>query len=128
MCSEIQTATVRSVSRGVDMTGVGKSDETLGDKGDEIIATSPDHLWHVQAGAASWQPVGQETVVLDLQTSMYLTLNVTASEMWNLLAQDGASRSSLVEHLTTQYDLAAGAAGEEAEAFLEACNARGWIA
>ena len=126
MCLEIHSGTVRSELRRYG--GRGQVRRTPGGKGDETIATSPNHVWQVRAEAASWQPVGEETVVLDLQTSMYLTLNVTASEMWNLLAQDGASRTSLVEHLTTQYDLGAEAAGEEAQAFLEACNARGWIA
>lgn len=39
------------------------------------------------AGHVAWRRINQEVVVLDLNTSVYYSLNETGADMWELLAK-----------------------------------------
>jgi hypothetical protein len=64
-----------------------------------------------------WREVGGELVVLELTSSVYLTLNGTAKILWEGLA-GGATIDSLVELLTNDYEVTADQARADAESFV----------
>jgi hypothetical protein len=52
----------------------------------------------------TWQVVGEDVVVLDLDGSVYLKLNGSGRVLWERLAQ-AASEDDLVAALTERYDI-----------------------
>jgi Coenzyme PQQ synthesis protein D (PqqD) len=74
----------------------------------------------VREGAAVWRQIDDETVVLAMDSSMYLALNATATQLWPMLV-DGATRAELVAHLQAVFDVEAPRAEADVDAFLAAC-------
>ena len=64
-----------------------------------------------------WRRVGDETVVLDLATERYLSLNRSGTVIWERLAE-GATRSALVRALVDAFGLAEDRAGADVDAFV----------
>lgn len=65
----------------------------------------------------SWQVVGDEVVVLDLQGSTYLKTNGTGATLWQLLAEE-RSRDELAAELAECYAIGRGQAETDVDAFL----------
>lgn len=75
----------------------------------------------VREGAAVWRQIDDETVVLAMDSSMYLALNATATQLWPLLV-DGATRADLVAHLRAVFDVDEATAAADVDAFLDTCD------
>ncbi|MDX6768430.1 MAG: PqqD family protein [Elusimicrobiota bacterium] len=61
------------------------------------------------AAHAAWRVVDEETIVLDLNTSVYYSLNATASLVWKRLG-DGETAPEIAQALTEAFDVAPEAA------------------
>jgi hypothetical protein len=72
---------------------------------------------HLKVDDVVWREVGDELVVLELTSSVYLTLNGTAKILWEGLAS-GSTTDSLVELLTDDYEVSAEQARADTESFL----------
>lgn len=67
---------------------------------------------------AEWRAVGDEVVVLDLRTELYLTFNETGAALWLELAQ-GASIAELVARVVADFDVDEATARAGAVALLD---------
>ncbi len=74
----------------------------------------------------AWRKVGDDLVVLDLETKTYLATNPAATLLWKAL-EEGATRGHLVRLLTERYGIGADVAGEDVDAFVDDCQARGLL-
>jgi hypothetical protein len=74
----------------------------------------------------TWQTVGDEVVVLDLDGSVYLRLNDSARTLWELLADD-RTQEELVDALVDQYGIDHGRASADVADFLAELRRRGLI-
>jgi hypothetical protein len=70
-----------------------------------------------------WRGVAGETIILDLRTSLYLSLNTAAAYLWQAL-EKGASERQLVESLSTEFGIGGDRAGQDVKAFLARCQER----
>jgi hypothetical protein len=70
-----------------------------------------------------WREVEDELIVLELSTSIYLTLNGTAKHLWEGLAT-GSTIDGLVTMLTDRYGIDPEHARADTESFLSALDAR----
>ena len=77
----------------------------------------------LDADAVVWREVGDEIVVLEIATAVYLTLNGTARPLWLLLA-DGATRDDLAAALVAEYGIAFDRAAADVDDFLAALATR----
>lgn len=72
-------------------------------------------------GAAVWREMEGQTVMLHLESSMYLGLNRTGSSLWPLIAE-GTTVQALVDRLVQDYDVSAEQASSDVDAFLATCR------
>jgi hypothetical protein len=70
----------------------------------------------------SWRQVGEEVVILDLETSQYLTLNETGAFLWELLCQKAMTVEDLVAALLGEFDAAEDDAHHDVQEFLDSCR------
>jgi hypothetical protein len=75
----------------------------------------------VRDGAAVWRQVDDETMLLALDSSMYLGLNHTGTEVWPMMV-NGATREELVERLVSLFGIDAERAAADIDAFVAACD------
>jgi hypothetical protein len=68
----------------------------------------------------------QETIVLDLRSSNYLSFNPAASVLWREL-QAGATRTQLVRALLAEFEVAEERASADVDAFVDDCKRRGLL-
>ena len=73
-----------------------------------------------------WKEIDGETILLDLRTSMYLSVNPSATLLWRMLAE-GTTREALVQALDNEYAIGSDQAREDVELFLADCAARGLV-
>jgi len=76
--------------------------------------------------ALTWRRSGDEVIVLDLQTSRYLSLNGTGALLWEHLATHDCDARELTGVLTARHDVATAAA--DVEAFLGDLRRHGLLA
>jgi hypothetical protein len=77
--------------------------------------------------AVSWAPTEQDAIViLDLRSSLYLSLNASGSLLWQKIAQ-GATQDELRQALRDRFGLDAGQADVDVNAFLAALRSRDLI-
>jgi len=72
---------------------------------------------------AVWREVGDEVVVLDVQTATYLSLNGSAGVLWKKL-DGGATPTELVAELVAAYAVPEARASKDVEDFLRALRDR----
>ena len=77
---------------------------------------------HVRSVNLSWRRVGDEVVVLDLNETVYLTLNSSGAVLWELL-DGGATRAELAQSLVERFSISFDEAASDVDAFLERCAA-----
>ena len=75
----------------------------------------------VREGAAVWREIDGETVLLALDSSLYLGLNATGTTLWPAMV-DGATHATLVDLLVQKYDIDRSRAHSDVIAFVEACR------
>lgn len=71
--------------------------------------------------------LADETVVLDLRSSIYLATNAAGTVLWRRL-QEGATRTQLVEALLEEFDVAPERAAADVDDFVSECRRRGLLA
>lgn len=79
--------------------------------------TKKDARWKF-APHAAWRVVEQETIVLDLNTSVYFSLNDTASLVWKKLGE-GASAPEIAQAVLEAYDVDEKSARADVDALVE---------
>ena len=84
---------------------------------------SPEEKLQLKIDDVVWREVEGELVVLELSTSLYLTLNGTAKLLWEALS-GGATTGALVEVLTREYDIGEDQAMSDVEVFLQTLTER----
>lgn len=86
--------------------------------GDLIInmAQSTDDLLKLRDHLV-WRQVGDEVMVLDIETSQYLSVNSSGAVLWPLLT-DGCRREDLERALVEHFGVDGGTAREDTERFL----------
>ncbi|HYP09818.1 MAG TPA: PqqD family protein [Bryobacteraceae bacterium] len=72
------------------------------------------------------QKVGDEAVLLDMQSSKYFGLSSVATRIWELL-EDGQSVDSAAETVAAQYHQPAGQVLKDTLAFIETAASRGLL-
>lgn len=80
----------------------------------------------LRQGAASWREIEGETVLLDLENSVYLGLNAAGTTLWPALAE-GATRADLVDRLTAAFGIDRTVAEADVDAFVESVRERGLL-
>lgn len=71
----------------------------------------------------TWQEVGSEIVVLDLDGSVYLAVNGSGTVLWKRLTE-ACSQDALVELLVEQFGIDESRARNDVADFLKALRAR----
>ena len=69
----------------------------------------------------TWRKVNDETVILNLETSVYYTVNRTGALIWELLAK-GRPAEKIAQALAAEYELSPGQAAEDVCEFLKAVS------
>lgn len=77
----------------------------------------------VRSGAVVGREVEGETILLEVESSMYLGLNRTGTVLWPLMVE-GTTKADLVEQLMSAFDIEASRAEADVDAFVEVCQAR----
>lgn len=73
--------------------------------------------------AAVWRRIEGETVLLDLESSLYLGINDTGSVLWPVMVR-GTDRGELVDLLVSTDGVEESRAATDVDAFVEACRSR----
>jgi hypothetical protein len=71
----------------------------------------------------TWREVGDELVVFNAERGTYLTLNASAKELWQDLA-NGTTVAELVHSLCARFDLSVEQASDDVESFLFSLSQR----
>ena len=74
----------------------------------------------------AWRTLDHDHVAIDVRGSAYLTANGSGLALWTALAE-GATRDELVTVLTESYDIAAGTAEADVDAFVADLKERGLL-
>jgi hypothetical protein len=72
---------------------------------------------------AVWREVGEEVVVLDVETATYLSLNGSGGALWKRL-DTGATPNELVAELVSAYGVPEARASKDVEDFLHVLRER----
>ena len=75
-----------------------------------------EHL-KLRADGVVWRQVGDELVLLDVESGRYLSVNQTGATLWPLLLE-GCHAGRLVDELVARYGVPAAQAGEDTARFL----------
>ena len=76
--------------------------------------------------AAAWRSVEGEVVGLALAESEYFTVNESATQLWDMLA-DGTTEDAMVASLVDRYGIDEAAAKDDVRAFVAALEERGLL-
>lgn len=87
------------------------------------VQSSVECQYQLRKDDLVWRGVGGETIILDLRTSLYLSLNAAAASLWQAL-EKGATERQLVESLCNEFGIGADRAGEDVKAFISCCMER----
>lgn len=80
----------------------------------------------VREGAAVWREVAGETVVLVLQSSLYLGVNEAGSVLWPAMVE-GTTADQLAGALQARFQLTDEQARADVAAFVAACRDQGLL-
>lgn len=85
------------------------------------------HKLHIRPQGLTWREIEGEVVVLDLESSNYLSLNATGSMLWRML-DPGATREDLATRLTECFGVDPDTAARDVEAFVATCREQNLLA
>ena len=77
----------------------------------------------LREGGVAWQEIDGETVLLDLERSLYLVVNVSGTLMWHALAT-GTTRGELIAQLQREFGISKEQAGGDVDSFIADCANR----
>jgi Coenzyme PQQ synthesis protein D (PqqD) len=89
-----------------------------------MVSEASERRFVLKSEEVAWRVVGNELIVLEFSSSTYLTLNGTAKDLWESIA-DGATISSLADMLESRYNVSNELARSDAELFINALIDRG---
>lgn len=95
-----------------------------------IVEESPafdEPLLQLRTVDVAARRLADETIVLDLRSSLYLSTNAAGTVLWAELEQ-GTTRSRLVRALLEEFDVTGEQAARDVDAFLDDCRRRGLLA
>lgn len=92
-----------------------------------MTKTTGDERVKVRDGAAVWREIEGETVLLALDSSMYLALNRTGTELWPMMVR-GTTYGEMTEHLVATFDVDVQRAADDVAAFVASCRQRHLLA
>ena len=81
----------------------------------------------LRQGNLTWQVVGEDVVVLDLEGSVYLKVNGSGRVLWEALTQP-CTESALVARLVDRYGINEAHASTDVETFLADLRSRDLLA
>ena len=87
---------------------------------------SDDGVVRLNADRATWRKVEDELVVLDLESSAYLSINGTGAVLWARLEQ-GATKKDLTDALIAEFEVDNATATRDVEAFVADLDRRGLL-
>jgi len=85
--------------------------------------SEPRQRLKLDGDRAVWREVGEEVVVLDVETATYLSLNGSGGALWKRL-DAGATPNELVAELVSGYRVPEARASKDVEDFLHALRDR----
>ena len=85
-----------------------------------------ERLVRLRDGGLDWKVLEDETVVLDLRGSRYLSINRSGTVLWPLLAE-GATTAQLVTKLTSECAASESDAIRDVDAFCARLEAEGLL-
>lgn len=80
----------------------------------------------IREGATVGREIDGETVLLDLESSVYLGLNRTGTLLWPAMVA-GTTEDALAEALVDAFGISADQAAADVAAFVTSCRARGLL-
>ena len=92
-----------------------------------MTETTADERVKVRDGAAVWREIEGETVLLALDSSMYLGLNRTGTALWPMMVE-GTTHGAMIQHLVATFDVDAKCAASDVAAFVASCRERHLLA
>ena len=87
-----------------------------------------EERYRTKTEGLAWRRVGEETVILNLDTSQYLNLNSTGSVLWETLSEAPASVDEMVARLLADFDVPADDARADVQDFVDRCMVEGLLA
>lgn len=91
-----------------------------------MVEQGTAELIKVRESAAVWRQIDDETVLLALDSSTYMGVNHTGTQLWPAMVE-GATRAELVGRLVSRFDVDEQRAAEDVEAFVQACRDLGLL-
>lgn len=90
--------------------------------------TSPRsaEILRLRANDVAWREIDGEVVLLDLKSSVYISVNAAGSVLWKLLAQ-GATWDQLRGGLVSAFGIEESRAAADVDAFVAMCRERGLL-
>ena len=93
---------------------------------DTDVHSSLECQYQLRKDDLVWRGVAEETIILDLRTSLYLSLNAAAAYLWQSL-EKGATERQLADSLCVEFGITADRANEDVKAFISRCQERGLL-
>ncbi len=84
---------------------------------------SLDFYYQLRKDDLVWRGVDDETIVLDLRTSLYLSLNPAAASLW-LSLEKGATERQMAESLAARFGIGEDRATLDVQTFIACCQQR----
>jgi hypothetical protein len=83
----------------------------------------PEPRLALRSAAVAGRSFGDETIILDLRESLYLSTNPAGTLLWRLL-ESSTTRSEMVDALQAEFAVDRGRAGTDVDAFVADCRRR----
>lgn len=90
------------------------------------MMTPSDQRFVLREGAAIWQEVDGETILLTPATSQYMGINEAGTTLWPALIE-GAAHHELVTLLRDRYGLSEVTASRDVDTFVSECRRLGFL-
>ncbi len=87
------------------------------------VQPSLEYQYQLRKDDLVWRGVDGETIILDLRTSLYLSLNSAAAYLWQSL-EKGATERQMAESLSVQFGIEEERATADVKAFITCCRER----
>ena len=88
-----------------------------------MAETTADERLKVREGAAVWREIEGETVLLGIDSSMYMGLNRTGTELWPMMVE-GTTHRALTRLLVERFGIDEQRASDDVAAFVDSCRTR----
>ena len=87
------------------------------------MTREPEPRLALRRAAVTGRSVGEETILLDLRTSLYLSTNPAGTMLWRLL-ESGTTRTEMIDTLLVGFGIDGERAAADVDAFVSECRHR----